>query len=60
MDTQELARLGNLASVGKYRTPLCSHLIGLYCEANFHGNFTEIFTDVGVTWVAKMQYTVSP
>ena len=23
---------------------------------NFHGDFTEIFTDVGVTWVAKMQY----
>ena len=22
-------------------------------EANFHGGFTEVFADVGVTWVAK-------
>ena len=29
-------------------------------NVNFHGGFTEVFTDVGVTRVAKMQYVVSP
>ena len=29
-------------------------------EANFHGGFTEVSMDVGVTWVAKTQYVPSP
>ena len=28
-------------------------------EANFHEGFTKVFTDVGVTWVAKTHYTLS-
>ena len=32
----------------------------LLSNLHFHGGFTEVFTGVGVPWVAKMQYALSP